>query len=416
MLVAIFIIGYLTITLESPLGLSKAATALLTGILCWLVYINGMADPRIAEQNLYHHFGEISSILFFLLGAMTIVELIDIHGGFTMVRTWVKTKSKSRLLAMVAAIAFFLSAFLDNLTTTIVMASFTSKLLQSRQDRLWFASMIVIAANAGGVFSPLGDVTTTMLWIGGQITAVNTVRALFIPSVVVCLVPLVIISWRFRKQVVEASFSPQTTVPSFDAHIVLFTGVALLLLVPFFHGLTHLPPFMGILFAVGILWIVTTRLHSRKDVSEKTRLSVSNALQRIDTPSILFFLGILLSVAALQSAGILENFGRLLTSELHDDRLIGITLGLVSAVIDNVPLVAAAQGMYGLDVYPTDSSFWQFLALTTGTGGSAIIIGSAAGVAAMGIERIEFGWYLKRISWIALVGFALGALVFIGLS
>jgi len=414
LVIIIFILGYLAIAFEHPLRLNKAAAALLTGVLCWTVYILSGVEHEHAVEELLHHFGEISSILFFLLGAMTIVELIDSHDGFTIITSRIKTRSKAKLLWIICTLTFFLSALLDNLTTAIVMTSLTAKILDNKTDRLWFVGMIVIAANAGGAFSPLGDVTTTMLWIGKQITTANIIMELFIPSVFVCLIPLLIVTPKFRNQTFNFTNTAELSVDKREANIVLALGIALLLFVPLFKTLTHLPPFMGILLALGILWVVVAVLHFHKPHHQKQKLTVTHALEKIDTPSILFFLGILLAVSAMQSFGLLKELATFFDNTLGNIYLIGSALGIVSSIVDNVPLVAAAQGMYDLQTYPTDHHFWEFLALTTGTGGSAIIIGSAAGVAAMGIEKIEFMWYLKKISWIALVGFVAGILVFIG--
>lgn len=414
LLIIIFILGYTAIAFEHPLRLNKAASALLTGVLCWTVYIfSGHSHNEVVEE-LIQHFGEISSILFFLLGAMTIVELIDSHNGFEIITRRIITKSKRKLLILISIITFFLSAILDNLTTAIVMTSLIGKLLNNKEDKLWFAGMIIIAANAGGAWSPLGDVTTTMLWIGGQITALNIILKTIIPSIVVCLLPMLIISFRFKGKYLEI---PHTNNPvqkaDKDGNIVLFSGIGLLLFVPLFKTVTHLPPFMGMLLALGLIWIITTVIHSNKDGEAQKKYTVANALRRIDAPSILFFLGILLAVSALETSGLLKEAAGFLNSTLKNDYLIGTALGVLSAIVDNVPLVAAAQGMYDLTTYPTDHPFWEFLALTTGTGGSMIIIGSAAGVAVMGIEHVRFGWYLKNIAWLALIGFVAGALTYI---
>jgi len=293
------------------------------------------------------------------------------------------------------------------------MTSLCSKLLSDKEHKLWFAGMIVIAANAGGAWSPLGDVTTTMLWIGGQITALNIMKELILPSIAVCAIPALIMAARFKgtsiKELPVSTCSPEE---KRDGRVILFAGVGFLVFVPIFKTVTHLPPFMGMILALGLMWIITAILHKGKEPEVVERFTVAKALQRVDTPSILFFLGILLAVSALQSFGLLKEMANGLSSTLKNDYLIGIALGLLSAVVDNVPLVAASQGMYDLSTYPTDHHFWEFLALTTGTGGSAIIIGSAAGVAVMGIEHIDFMWYLKKITWLALIGFAAGVLVF----
>jgi Na+/H+ antiporter NhaD/arsenite permease-like protein len=413
LVIIVFVIGYLAIAFEHPIKLNKAAAALLTGVFCWSIYMFSGVEKEHAVEELLHHLGEISSILFFLLGAMTIVELIDSHDGFTLITDKIKTRSKTKLLWIIGIITFFLSSLLDNLTTAIVMTSLTAKLLDEKNDRLWFASLIIIAANAGGAFSPLGDVTTTMLWIGKQITAQNIIAQLFLPSIAVCIVPLLIITPKFRNQTFTFNNATSIAVNKKEANIILVSGILLLLFVPVFKMLTHLPPFMGVLFALGILWIVVSVIHNKKPLEQKQKLTVTHALEKIDTPSILFFLGILLAVSAFQSFGILKQLATFLDNSLGNFYLIGTALGLVSAIVDNVPLVAAAQGMYDLQTYPTDHHFWEFMALTTGTGGSAIIIGSASGVAAMGIENIDFMWYLKKISWIALAGFIAGILVFI---
>lgn len=414
LIITVFVLGYVAIAFEHSIKLNKAASALITGVLCWTIYILQSHSSEEVTEQLLHHLGEIASIVFFLLGAMTIVELIDSHNGFDIIIQKISTRSKTKLLVIITVITFFLSALLDNLTTAIVMTSLCSKIIADKEHRLWFAGMIVIAANAGGAWSPLGDVTTTMLWIGGQITALNIIKQLLLPSIAVCIIPALIIAWRFRGSTIPP-IPPSTCTPEEkkDGKIILITGISLLLFVPLFKTVTHLPPFMGMLLALGIIWIMTTIIHNKPEQSSAQRYTVATALQKIDTPSILFFLGILLAVSALQSFGLLKELAGALNSTLKNDYMIGVALGLLSAIVDNVPLVAAAQGMYGLDTYPTDHPFWEFVALTTGTGGSAIIIGSAAGVAVMGIEKISFMWYLKKISLLALIGFATGVGVFL---
>jgi Na+/H+ antiporter NhaD/arsenite permease-like protein len=410
----IFITGYIAIAFEQYLKVNKAALALITGVLCWTVYILQSNDVHAVSEELVHGFGEIASVLFFLLGAMTIVELIDSHHGFEIITQNINTASKSRLLFIIAIITFFLSSLLDNLTTAIVMVSLCAKLLSDKEDRLWFAGIIIIAANLGGAWSPLGDVTTTMLWIGGQITPAKIVYTLLLPCLVACIIPVLIVAKRFNgKTFVTLPVNTSTITEKKEGKIILIVGLGFLLFVPLFKSLTHLPPFMGMLLALGLMWVITTIIHKNKDADYKEKFTVARALQKIDTPSILFFLGILLAVAALQSAGILKTMAAALSSTFKNDYVIGTVLGLLSSVVDNVPLVAASQGMYSLTDYPTDHPFWEFLALTTGSGGSAIIIGSAAGVAVMGIEQINFMWYLKKISWIALVGFVVGIGVFL---
>lgn len=411
-IVITFIVGYLLITLENKIHINKAATALFTGILCWTIYIMFSASPEPIVHNLIEHMGGISQILFFLLGAMTIVELIDSHNGFDVITKQIKTKNKRNLLWIISFITFFLSALLDNLTTAIVMVTLIRKLLNERNDRLIFSGMIIIAANSGGAWSPMGDVTTTMLWIGGQITAMNIILKLILPSLVSMLVPLICISLFVKGNNTAQTDSIESTgTPESEKKIVLFVGIFALLFVPAFKTITHLPPFMGILISLSVLWFVTERLHKRKPVENK--ITVANALQKIDSPSILFFLGILVAVAALESTGVLHKMAEGLNSHIGNLQLISLSLGVLSALIDNVPLVAAAMGMYDIQIYPTDHFFWEFIAYCAGTGGSLLVIGSAAGVAAMAIEKIDFFWYLKKISLWAFIGYVSGALVYI---
>ena len=413
-IIIVFVLGYLAIAFEHPLKLNKAASALITGVLCWTIYMLQSESSDVVDGELLHHLGEIASILFFLLGAMTIVELIDANDGFDIITRKISTTSKQKLLWIITVLTFFLSALLDNLTTAIVMTSLCSKILNEKEDRLWFAGMIIIAANAGGAWSPLGDVTTTMLWIGGQITALNIMKQLILPSLVVCIIPAAIVAWRFRGK--KFTMIPAVEITRQEKRygkIILFSGIGFLIFVPIFKTVTHLPPFMGMLLALGFMWVITTILYKGKNPEDADELGVAHALRRVDTPSILFFLGILLAVSALESIGLLKVMATYMNSTLKNDYLIGTALGLLSAVVDNVPLVAASQGMYSLSDYPTDHPFWEFLALTTGTGGSAIIIGSAAGVAVMGIEHVDFMWYLKKITLLALIGFAAGILVFL---
>jgi Na+/H+ antiporter NhaD/arsenite permease-like protein len=415
-LIIIFIIGYAAIALEHSININKAATALITGVLCWTVYILS-EEPAAVLDHLGEHLGELSGILFFLLGAMTIVELIDVHGGFNIITDKINQTDKRKLLWIITGIAFLLSPILDNLTTTIVMISLLRKLIKDPEHRHYFIGMVIIAANAGGAWSPIGDVTTTMLWIGGQISAVNIILKLILPSLTCVLVTLTILSFRIkgavaRPDAVQDSSQP-STLSEREQKVIFFSGISLLVSVPVFKTFTHLPPYMGILLGLGILWVITEIIHGSKNDEERVQLSVAHALQKIDAPSILFFLGILLSVAALQSAGILTSLSALMSERVGNINAIVLLMGILSSVVDNVPLVAAAQGMYDLNTYPTDHYFWEFLAYATGTGGSILIIGSAAGVAAMGMEKISFGWYLKNISWLTLIGYFAGALVYI---
>jgi Na+/H+ antiporter NhaD/arsenite permease-like protein len=416
LIITIFILGYIAIALEHQIKLNKAASALITGVLCWVIYIVSIPDKQLINGQLTEHLGELSGILFFLLSAMTIVELIDSHDGFNIITDKITQTNKRSLIWVVGFITFFLSAILDNLTTTIVMVSLLRKLIKDDNDRLFFVGTVVIAANAGGAWSPIGDVTTTMLWIGGQITAYKIIFKLIIPSLFCLIVPLIFISLKLKGMVErsENNINTQiTTLPEKHQKIVLFSGVSVLILVPVFKTLTNLPPYMGILLGLGILWIITEILHGSKDEAAKHHLSVVHALRKIDTSTILFFLGILIAISALQSTGILMNLAQFMTVSIGNESIIVISIGLLSSIVDNVPIVAAVQGMYDLTQYPTDHFFWEFLAYTAGTGGSALIIGSAAGVAAMGMEKINFFWYLKNISWLALIGFFSGAFIYL---
>lgn len=412
LLAACFVLGYFAIATEHKIKINKAAVALITGVVCWVVYILYASDKHLVNHQLTEQLGELSGILFFLMGAMTIVELIDAHDGFDIITSRIKETNKRKLLWIISFLTFFLSPVLDNLTTTIVMVSMVRLLVADQKDRLLFVGMIVIASNAGGAWSPIGDVTTTMMWIGGQITAGSIIAKLIVPSLVCLLVPLVIISFRLSGNVSTAEVnaaSAHSALPVRQQKIVFFCGVAILCAIPIFKSFTHLPPYMGALAGLGILWVITELIHGKKDEEDKHVLSVVYALRKIDTPSILFFLGILMSIAALQVSGALGGLAQWMTTTLQTDDRIVVSLGLLSSLVDNVPLVAAVQGMYGLDQYPTDHYFWEFLAYSTGTGGSALIIGSAAGVAAMGMESISFFWYLKNFTFPALAGFFAGA-------
>jgi len=415
LIIATFIIGYIAIALEHTIKINKAASALITGVICWTFYIVFTEDKNIVDNNLLHHLGEQSQILFFLLGAMTIVELIDAHDGFEIITKRITTKNKKKLLWIIGLLAFLLSAVLDNLTTSIVMISLVRKLMVDKKNRLMFAGAIVISANAGGAWSPIGDVTTTMLWIGGQITASNIIVKLILPSLVCMTIPLTVMQYFLKGEVQKPSekFEDAETPNERHRNIVFFTGITIFLLVPVFKTVTHLPPFMGILLGLGILWIIVEILHSDKDEADRKHYTVAYALRKIDSSSILFFLGILLAIGALESTGQLLRMAQAMNKVVGNENLIVIIIGLASSVVDNVPLVAAAMGMYSLQQYPADHYFWEFLAYCTGTGGSILIIGSAAGVAIMGIEKMDFIWYLKRISWLALIGYFAGACIYI---
>lgn len=418
-MIVIFVLGYIAIAFEHPININKSATALLTGVLCWTVYILMGDDNHLINEQLTEHIGELSGILFFLMGAMTLVELIDAHDGFDVITSRITTNNKRKLLWIICIITFFLSSVLDNLTTAIVMVSLLRKLIDNREDRLLFIGMVVIAANAGGAWSPIGDVTTTMLWIGGQITAQNIMLKLFIPSILCLIVPLFILSFKLKGNVIRPEIKESTSAnptSSFERNIVFFLGIGALVFVPVFKTITHLPPFMGVLFGLGVLWVITEIIHSKKDDEDKGSLSVLHALRKIDMSSILFFLGILIAIASLQSTGILSSLAQYMNDTIGNLNIIVPAIGLLSAIIDNVPLVAASMGMYDLTTYPADSYIWEFLAYCAGTGGSILIIGSAAGVAAMGMEKIDFIWYLKKIAWLALVGYFAGVFAYIGIE
>lgn len=438
---AVFVAGYLAIATEHTIKVDKTASAILTGVLCWTLYIlnadtlvnlTSIPDWFVEQQaeksehdlllswvghhQLLHFLGEISSILFFLMAAMTIVELVDSYGGFSIITRHIQSKSTIKLLWLISIIAFFMSSVLDNLTTTIVMISLIRKLLANSNDRWFFASMVVIAANAGGAWSPIGDVTTTMLWIGGQITALSIIESVFLPSLTCLVVPLLYLSWRLKNQTVPApvnsSNAEENGITPLQRNVIFIVGMLGLLCVPIFKTFTHLPPFMGMLLSLSVLWIISELMHEDRDQAIDSGLHILTVLKRIDTPSVLFFLGILVAVAALEATGILGMVATGLNKNVGNINVIVFLIGLLSAVVDNVPLVAASMGMYDLATYPTDSTMWKYLAFATGTGGSCLIIGSAAGVAAMGMERINFFWYLKNFSGLALMGYVAGSAVY----
>ncbi len=441
----IFVAGYLCIALEHPLKVDKAASAILTAVLCWTVLVLGAESilPNLASPDehaitseLRHHLGEISEILFFLMGAMTIVELIDAHDGFKVITERIRTNKRVALLWLIGFITFFLSAALDNLTTTIVMVSLLRKLISDRHERWFYAGIVVIAANAGGAWSPIGDVTTTMLWIGSQISASGIIAELFLPSLVCLLVPLLVLSMTMKGEIERPdahSHDDEQNEPTtpFERNLVFVLGIGSLLFVPVFKTVTHLPPYMGILLGLGVLWVVTELLHRGKNDADRHPLSVVGVLRKIDTTSVLFFLGILLAVSSLATAGHLNQIANALKDSLGNVYAINIAIGLLSSVVDNVPLVAGAMKMYPLVTAETvaasteaawlssfvmDGKFWELLAYCAGTGGSCLIIGSAAGVAAMGMEKIDFIWYLKKISLLALLGYLAGAATYIGMA
>lgn len=412
----IFIVGYLAIAFEHPIKINKTASALLVGTICWTVYAMSGTEGHVIQENLSHHLASIAEILFFLLGAMTIVELIDAHQGFKIITDQISSKKSVTLLWTIGLLAFFLSAVLDNLTTAIVMVSLLRKIISDTDQRKFFAGIVIIAANAGGAWSPIGDVTTTMLWIGGQISATNIMQSLFIPSLVSLVVPLIYLSYKMRGQVIdnqaieENDFIETSTK---ERNTMFFVGLGTLLFVPIFKTVTHLPPYMGMMLGLGIVWVVGEILHSKKDEEDRQPFTASHALSKIDSSSILFFLGILLAIGCLESTGLLQSLAVSMNDTIGNQDLIILIIGLVSAIVDNVPLVAATMGMYDLSSFPIDHKIWEFLAYCAGTGGSILIIGSAAGVAVMGMEKIDFLWYLKRISLLALLGYFAGAGIYL---
>ena len=417
-IVVVFVIAYAAIALEHPLKINKSASALIGAGLLWTIYALSTGDHHLVAEQLNESLAGAAQIIFFLLGAMTIVEVVDAHNGFEVITSRIKTTQLSTLMWMIGFVTFFLSAILDNLTTTIVMISLIKKLLDKHDDRLFFAGIIVISANAGGAWSPIGDVTTTMLWIGGQITTLAIMKGVFIPSLINMIVPLTITSYILRGRTVispnkidECGFHTKTT--PFEQNLMFTMGVSILVAVPIFKTITHLPPFMGILFGLGLLWLVGELLHSKKEEEHKERLTLVRALRQIDMSSIVFFIGILLAVATLEHTHILTNLAGWLNKVVGREDIIVTIIGMVSAIVDNVPLVAASMGMYSMTQYPPDSFLWEFMAYCAGTGGSILIIGSAAGVAAMGLEKIHFFWYVKRISGLALVGYFGGIAAYI---
>jgi Na+/H+ antiporter NhaD/arsenite permease-like protein len=424
-MILIFVLGYTAIALEHPIKIDKAATALLAAVLIWTVLIvgsdqllQGSEEPlKVVEEGLMHHLGDISGILFFLLGAMTIVELVDVHGGFELITRNITTNKKRKLLWILSILTFFMSAALDNLTTAIIMAALLRKLLKEKHDLWLFSGVIILAANAGGAWSPIGDVTTIMLWIGGQVSAQNIVAKLLLPSIVCLIVPLIFISFKVKGELASVTKNNENDViPLWEKKTVMYLGIGSLLFVPIFKTVTHLPPFMGILLGLSVLWIVTEIIHKRKVIETKAKYSIIGVLRKIDTPSILFFLGILLAVSGLQVAGHLYLLATFLDNQIGNVWVINALIGVFSSIVDNVPLVAGAIGMYGVDVYPQNHIFWELLAYCAGTGGSILIIGSAAGVAIMGILKIDFVWYLKNITFYAFIGYLSGILTFLLLN
>lgn len=438
LVVVIFILGYAAIVLEHPLKLDKTVPALLTGSLLWaIISISGLGvvdyehQPGVIDEVLLHHIGKIAEILFFLIGAMVIVELVDLHRGFSVITNRIKTTNKVKMLWLICILSFFLSAVLDNLTCTIVMVSLLRRLVPDRLERIWFVSFVVIAANAGGAWSPIGDVTTTMLWIGKKVTTEGLIADLFLPSVVCMVVPVFIASllpiFKGRLALGKGDTAADDhNQQLLSSRIMLICGIGGLIFVPVFKSITHLPPYMGMMLSMGFVWLVSEYIHPGDQFYEERKhlYSARHALSRIEMSSILFFLGILAAVGALESVvatfhadghpvGLLMAMAEKLQTAIPNTDIVVIILGFLSAIIDNVPMVAAVMGMYPMDLHPIDDKLWQFIAYTAGTGGSMLIIGSAAGVAAMGMERIDFIWYFKKIAWLALIGFLAGGLTFL---
>ncbi len=436
-IVLTFIIGYVAIVFEHPLKLDKTVPALIMGALCWALISLGHLETVDAthhlapfEEVLLHHIGKVAEILFFLIGAMTIVELVDLHQGFSVITNRIRTTKKSTMLWLIVILAFFLSATLDNLASTIVLVSLLRRLVPDKQERLWFVSMAVIGANAGGAWSPIGDVTTTMLWIGKKVTTMGLITNLVIPSIICVIVPTVIASFTkaFQGNITPANLDFDARIDKeklLSSRTMLFVGVGSLIFVPIFKSITHLPPYVGMMLSLGFVWLVSEYIHPEENFDDERKhlYSAHTALSRIEMSSILFFLGILVAVAALESVavmgenghkvGLLMSVAEMLQTAIPNQDVVVLILGYLSAIIDNVPLVAASMGMYPMDVYPEDSPLWHFIAYSAGTGGSMLIIGSAAGVAAMGMERIDFIWYLKNVSWLAMLGFLAGAAFYI---
>lgn len=419
MVAVVFVLAYLMIALEHPIKVNKSATALLAAGLMWTLY--SFASPLGVEgviPQLTEKLAETAAIVFFLICAMTIVEVIDSHGGFEVITSRIKATKLTSLLWIIGFIAFYLSSILDNLTTTIVMVALMKRLLKDNKERLFFAGIIVIAANAGGAWSPIGDVTTTMLWIGGQITTGNIMKGLWIPSMLNLLVPLIIatVFFKFLKGDVvppEKVENGVTNTSQFEKNLMFCMGMGCLIFVPVFKAITHLPPYLGILLALGVLWLTGEILHRNKPEEDFEALRFTKALKRIDMASVIFFIGILLAVATLSANEMLPALAQWLDARIGNQSLIVIIIGLCSAVIDNIPMVAASMGMYPLAQFPPDSFLWEFMAYCAGTGGSILIIGSAAGVAAMGIEKIEFFWYARRIGPLAFAGYFAGVAAYI---
>lgn len=412
LIVLVFALGYTAIILEYYLKVNKSAVALLIAVLCWAIYlVSSSSHASESLKLLGHHVADVSQIIFFLMGAMALVELIDSHRGFKIITDRINTKSKRKMLWIVACVAFFLSSVLDNLTTTILMVSLLRKLVPNRPERFLLCCIVVVAANAGGAWTPIGDVTTTMLWINGQLSTFAVMKALFLPSVVSLLIPLAWYSLRAQGKLSTQKLLPSETALQPGARLVFCLGVGGLIFVPIFKALTGLPPFMGVILALSILWLVTDLMHY--PFRERETLRVPHVLTRVDTSGVLFFLGILLCVDALQAAGILQTLADWLDATVKNQAMIATLIGFFSAIIDNVPLVAATMGMYSLETYPMDASLWHMIAYAAGTGGSMLIIGSSSGVALMGMEKIDFVSYMKKATIPVAIGYLIGMGVYL---
>lgn len=454
-LIAIFIIGYIAIALEHPLKVDKSATALVLGMVLWVLYalfaefivpaVEGAelaeyvaANPSIAAESLHKQalefivnvkivdaLGDITQTLFFLIGAMAIVELVDVHGGFSVITDHITTRNKRKLLWVVCIVTFIFSSVLDNMTTTIVMVLLLRKLVEEPRERWLYAGMVVIAANTGGAWSPIGDVTTIMLWVNGNVTATALMSYVLLPSLVAMIVPAIGVSFMLKGKLGEhklATNTQESAITKRERTWIFILGVGGLIFVPVFKTLTHMPPFIGMLLVLGVLWIVMEIFYARKKIDSSLQYRLPRVIKRIDMPSILFFLGILMAVNVLESSGILSMCAQWLDEKVHDVFAINVILGMMSSVFDNVPLVAGVMGMYPIAEvgaagymanFVVDGVFWEFLSYCAGVGGSILIIGSAAGVIAMGLEKISFGWYLKKFSLLALAGYLAGAGVYI---
>lgn len=438
-MICLFVLGYVAIATEHQIHVNKAASALILCSLLWTIYIfyaPALNTPvgvqkttdYVTKVELIEGVGEVAEILFFLMGAMTIVELIDVHGGFNIITRRITTKNKKTLLFILTGITFVMSAVLDNLTTTIVIVMLLRKLVQDQKERWYFAAVVILAANAGGAFSPIGDVTTIMLWVKGNVTTSHLIPELILPSIVAAALPMIIMSRKLHGSLEESTdvvdaesheLSVAEMVTNRERNIIFYLGIGALVFVPIFKAITHLPPYLGVSLGLGVLWVYTELMYHEKgdSIKEEKKARIQKVVKRIDMTTILFFLGILMAVNALSFAGILRELSVWLDESVGNIYAINIIIGVLSSIVDNVPLVAGAMKMYEVDpttaYFAVDGAFWLFLAYCAGVGGSILIVGSAAGVVVMGLEKVSFGWYLKEVSLIALLGYLAGALMFI---